>query len=98
MKLYEHEEEAEILLHDEDVAFLELAEEATSLQQQRLQLDDQHAFLDLQRKELEQQLFELKLQYALLDTHYARLGHLEQLLISEYEIVRMCGKRWPKRS
>ena len=93
MQSYQHEEEIEITLHRENVAYQELAEEGASLQQQRSRLDDQHALLDLQRAELEQQLAELELQYAILDAHYVRLDRLEEILASEYEIVKMIGKR-----
>ena len=93
MQSYQHEEEIEITLHRENVAYQELAEEETSLQQQRSQLDDQRALLDLQRTELERQLAKLELQYAILDAHYAHLNVLEGILASEYETVRMIGKR-----
>ena len=93
MQSYQHEEEIDITLHQETVAQEELAEEGASLQQQRSRLDDQRALLDLQRIELEQQLAELELQYAILDAHYVRLDRLEQILASEYETVKMIGKR-----
>ena len=93
MQSYQHEEELEITLHSENTAYQELADESASLQHQRAQLNDQRALLDLQRAELEQQLAELELQYAILDAHYVRLDRLEDILASEYEIVKMIGKR-----
>ncbi len=79
MQSYQHEEELEITLHREDIAYQDLTEEGASLQYQRSQLNDQRALLDLQRAELEQQLAELELQYAILDAHYVRLDRLEEI-------------------
>ena len=92
MSFYEAEE-TEAYLAQEPIALQELEEEAASLEHQRKQLDDQRLLLDLERTELEQRLAELKLQYALLDALSTRLDFQEAMLASEYEAVRMTGKR-----
>lgn len=79
------------------IAFQELKEEATSLEQQRKHLNDQRALLDLERAELEQQMAKLQLQYAFLDALSTKLDQQEAMLASDAEVIRMTGKRLSPR-
>ncbi len=88
------EETAEAVLIDEpQVFFQEIQEEMAALQQQRVQISDQRALLDLERIELEQRLSALQLSYALLDAHTARIDRREVMLDSEHEFIQMMSKR-----
>ena len=85
--------EIEVSLAQEPPALQELEEETASLEYQRKQMEDRRILLDLERAELEQRLAELKLQYAQLDALSSRLDLQEAVLASDYEAVRMTGKR-----
>ncbi|GHO85321.1 hypothetical protein [Dictyobacter formicarum] len=71
----------------------ELDQEAELFKQQRQQLVDQRALLDLECKELEQRLSELDISYTLIDALWKQLDIREAILASEYETVYRTGKR-----